>query len=83
MNIWTLGISAIEMAEGHPPLDGLHNLRQIFLISHNPPPTLKEPSKWSQHFNNFLHQCLVKEPRKRASLNGLLHVQYIILNESD
>lgn len=52
-DLWSLGITALEMAEGHPPLVDMHPMRALFLIPRNAPPRLKRGKKW---FNNFLLQ---------------------------
>lgn len=59
-DVWSLGITAIEMAEGMPPHFNVHPMRAIFLIPSKPPPKLTEPSKWSNEFNDFIKCCLVK-----------------------
>jgi serine/threonine protein kinase len=60
VDVWALGISAIEMAELTPPRWKVHPLRVIFMISREPPPGLAEPAKWSETFQDFLTQCLQK-----------------------
>jgi serine/threonine protein kinase len=66
-DIWSLGITAIELADRKPPLFDIASLRVIFLIPARDPPTLKEPSNWSDEFNNFITKCLSKDPKKRPS----------------
>jgi len=61
VDVWALGISAIEMAELTPPNWNVHPLRVIFKISKDPPPTLTlAPEDWSPVFHDFLRQCLTK-----------------------
>ncbi len=61
-DVWSLGITAIEMAEGAPPHYNVHPMRAIFLIPSKPPPRLSkgEEGGWSAEFHDFLGWCLVK-----------------------
>lgn len=71
-DLWSLGITCIELAEMLPPLSHIHPMRALFLIPTSPTPTLTNPGQWSKHFNDFLAQILVKEPEKRKSASELL-----------
>jgi serine/threonine protein kinase len=71
-DIWSLGISVIEMAEGKPPHAEIHPMRAIFVIPSRDAPTFQNPSKWSTEMVDFLARCLVKDPAKRASADDLL-----------
>lgn len=71
-DIWSLGITAIELADGDPPLCELHPMRALFQIPRNPPPTLSHPEHWSPHFNDFLSECLVKDLEQRPFAKELL-----------
>lgn len=70
-DVWSLGISCIEMAEGEPPFSNLHPMRALFVIPKKPPPTVKEPEDWSNSFNNFLAECLKKESTARPTMSEL------------
>jgi len=71
-DIWSLAITAIEIAVGEPPHSEVHPMRAIFLIPNSPEPTLPDPSAWSADFNDFLKTCLNKDPSKRPSAEHLL-----------
>jgi serine/threonine protein kinase len=77
VDIWSLGIMALEMADGEPPLLDLPPLRALFIIATQPPPTLREPEKWSSTFKDFLALALAKNPQKRASADELLNHPFI------
>lgn len=71
-DVWALGITVIELAEGFPPYIDMNPIRAMFMIPHKPPPTFAEPSSWSSECNAFLALCLVKDPKERASANDLI-----------
>ncbi|KAJ8267161.1 hypothetical protein GJAV_G00139240 [Gymnothorax javanicus] len=75
-DIWSLGITAMEMAEGAPPLCDMHPMRALFLIPRNPPPKLKS-KKWSKKFIDFIEGCLVKTYPSRPSTEQLLKHSFI------
>lgn len=76
-DIWSLGITAIELAEGKPPLFDIASLRVIFLIPARDPPTLQDAKKWSPEFNDFIHVCLQKNPENRPSAQELLDHPFV------
>ncbi|CAL8337957.1 unnamed protein product [Merluccius merluccius] len=76
-DVWSLGITAIEMAEGKPPYSDIHPMRAIFMIPTNPAPTLRDPSVWSSLFHDFIAQCLVKNAESRATATQLLQHPFI------
>ena len=77
-DIWSLGITAIEMAEGHPPLCELHPMRALFLIPRNPPPKLKkEKGKWTGNFCDFVEKTLTKNYHSRPTTDNLLRHAFI------
>ncbi|XP_077923932.1 misshapen-like kinase 1 isoform X9 [Halichoerus grypus] len=75
-DIWSLGITAIEMAEGAPPLCDMHPMRALFLIPRNPPPRLKS-KKWSKKFTDFIDTCLIKTYLSRPPTEQLLKFPFI------
>ncbi|XP_033895814.3 TRAF2 and NCK-interacting protein kinase-like isoform X6 [Acipenser ruthenus] len=75
-DLWSLGITAIEMAEGAPPLCDMHPMRALFLIPRNPAPRLKS-KKWSKKFQTFIDSCLVKNHGQRPSTEQLLKHPFI------
>ena len=64
-DVWSLGITVIEMAEGAPPRVNLHPLRAIFHIPIKPAPTLADPDNWSPEMLDFVRCCCQKEASQR------------------
>lgn len=81
-DIWSLGVTIIEMAEGRPPYSDIHPMRAIFMIPTKPPPTLKQPDVWSPELRDFLARCLVKNPNDRASAVALLQHPLLAATET-
>ncbi|XP_072519402.1 mitogen-activated protein kinase kinase kinase kinase 4 isoform X2 [Salminus brasiliensis] len=75
-DLWSLGITALEMAEGAPPLCDMHPMRALFLIPRNPPPKLKS-RKWSKKLLTFVESCLVKNYLHRPSTETLLRHPFV------
>lgn len=75
-DLWSLGITALEMAESQPPLCDLHPMRALFLIPRNPPPRLKA-KKWSKKFHGFIDTVLVKDYHQRPYTEQLLKNSFI------
>ncbi|XP_029962554.1 mitogen-activated protein kinase kinase kinase kinase 4-like isoform X2 [Salarias fasciatus] len=75
-DLWSLGITALEMAEGAPPLCDMHPMRALFLIPRNPPPKLKS-RKWSKRFLSFVDSCLIKNHLHRPTTEALLRHAFI------
>jgi serine/threonine protein kinase len=78
VDVWSLGITCIELAEGAPPMSEIHPMRAIFLIPSRPPPTLANEAKWSPAFVEFVRRCLVKDPAERASAADMLRDGFVV-----
>lgn len=76
-DMWSLGITALEMAEGKPPYGDIHPMRAIFMIPTKPPPSFREPDQWSPEFIDFVSRCLVKNPEERATASEMLQHEFI------
>ena len=71
-DIWSLGITAIEMAEGEPPYSHINYMRAMWVIQNNPAQGLTMPEKWSKEFAGFVARCLTVDPKRRPTAKELL-----------
>ncbi|CAI8493766.1 hypothetical protein CAS74_001889 [Pichia kudriavzevii] len=79
-DIWSLGITAIEMAYGKPPFTEFDNMKVLFRITKGPPPSLD--SGFSEEFKDFVNKCLAKEVLERAELKELVNHKFLKLGSS-
>ncbi|XP_010010659.1 PREDICTED: serine/threonine-protein kinase 10-A-like, partial [Nestor notabilis] len=77
-DIWSLGITLIEMAEMEPPYHELNPLRVLLKITKSQPPTLRHPKRWSEDFKDFLRRSLEKRPEERWSATQLLQHPFVV-----
>ncbi|GAB5034388.1 serine threonine-protein kinase 25 isoform 1 [Nannochloropsis oceanica] len=76
-DVWSLGITAMELAKGAPPYAKVHPVRALFLIPKNPPPRLEDQEegsgegRWSEGFKEFVAACLRKDPAERLTAGEL------------
>lgn len=76
-DIWSLGITAIEIATTEPPLSNIHPMRALFLIPRNKAPELPDKKKWSRDLHQFVAACLEKDFQKRSTAEELLSLSWI------
>ncbi|UJR10380.1 hypothetical protein I4U23_014585 [Adineta vaga] len=77
-DVWSTGITAIEIAEGEPPLAEMHPMRALVSIPRNPPPCLRQSQEWSKEFNDFIRQCLIKNFEIRPTVAQMLNHPFVI-----
>jgi p21-activated kinase 1 len=77
VDVWSLGITAIEMAQLEPPYLSEPPLRALLLITTNGSPALNKPGDWSENFNNFIKKCCTVDGNQRATCGDLLEHPFI------
>ena len=77
-DVWSLGITAFELAVGEPPHAKLHSMRAAVKIPQSAPPTLPDPETWSGEFKSFIALSLTKDPTRRPSAEALLQHPFIV-----
>lgn len=81
-DVWSLGITLIEMAEIEPPHHELNPMRVLLKIAKSEPPTLAQPSKWSSNFKDFLKKCLEKNVDARWNTSQLLQHPFVTVDSN-
>ncbi|XP_048021391.1 serine/threonine-protein kinase 10 isoform X2 [Megalobrama amblycephala] len=76
-DIWSLGITLIELAQIEPPHHELNPMRVLLKIAKSEPPTLEQPAKWSMEFNDFLKKALDRNPETRPTAAQLLEHPFV------
>ncbi|XP_058716827.1 serine/threonine-protein kinase TAO2-like isoform X2 [Poecile atricapillus] len=76
-DVWSLGITCIEMAERRPPLFQLNAMSALYHIAQRDPPGLKQPHTWSEEFRDFVSRCLRKLPQDRPRARELLQHRFL------
>ena len=79
-DVWALGISIIEMAEGKNPFAGMTSAKIMNQVVSKPSPSLTS-SGWSSDLVDFVKKCLVRDVNERASVDDLLKVSVVVTNE--
>ncbi|XP_073541275.1 STE20-like serine/threonine-protein kinase isoform X2 [Phyllobates terribilis] len=82
-DVWSLGVTLIEMAQIEPPHHELNPMRVLLKIAKSEPPTLAQPSRWSRDFNDFLRKCLEKNLDARWTTPQLLQHPFVSVVNSN
>ncbi|XP_017108248.2 serine/threonine-protein kinase 10 isoform X1 [Drosophila bipectinata] len=77
VDVWSLGITLIELAQMEPPNSEMSPMRVLLKIQKSEPPKLEQPARWSKEFNDFLKKSLVKDPQQRPTTDVLLQHSFI------
>eukprot|EP01087_Luapelamoeba_hula_P001046 TRINITY_DN1079_c0_g2_i2.p1 TRINITY_DN1079_c0_g2~~TRINITY_DN1079_c0_g2_i2.p1 ORF type:complete len:950 (-),score=193.52 TRINITY_DN1079_c0_g2_i2:107-2956(-) len=78
VDVWSLGIMAMEMVEGEPPYMNESMLRALFLIATKGPPDFKNPDSMSEDLKDFIRMCTIMEPDDRPSSSDLLMHPFLL-----
>lgn len=78
VDVWSLGIVAIELADGEPPYIEESQMKTLFLITTQDSPTVSAPENWSYEFLDFIRRCLVKQPEERSNCPDLLEHPFLM-----
>ncbi|XP_034989802.2 STE20-like serine/threonine-protein kinase isoform X1 [Zootoca vivipara] len=81
-DVWSLGVTLIEMAEIEPPHHELNPMRVLLKIAKSEPPSLAQPSKWSADFKDFLRKCLEKNVDARWNTAELLQHPFVTVTSN-
>ncbi|KAM4035854.1 uncharacterized protein ACNLHF_014919 [Anomaloglossus baeobatrachus] len=76
-DVWSLGVTLIELAETQPPNHEMNPTRVLLKILKSEPPNLKYQKLWSQDFKEFLSKCLQRNPQERSSINELIEHSFV------
>ena len=82
-DIWSLGISALELANGAAPYHNFHHLKVMKMIIEQPPPVLSKSAGWSSDFIKFVADCLQKDPNLRLPVDVLLVKHKAFFDKAD
>nr|CCC92330.1 putative protein kinase [Trypanosoma congolense IL3000] len=77
-DLWSLGITLIEMAEGAPPYIDTHPARALFMIPKVDPPSLQDKERWSPQMNLFLKRLLTKDHNLRPTAEAMLNDPFVL-----
>ena len=77
VDVWSLGITCIELAERKPPYFNMNAMSALYHIAQNEPPSLSDPA-WSDVFKHFVDACLEKNPLERPTSERLTQVRVFL-----